>query len=131
MTDTDRMIALLRERGARGAHTSELRRLGISGNPSQRRKDAIAQGYEISSERESFIGAGGKRRPGARFVLQRERAPGLGAGAACNGCPADAPIGNGNTEQASVEPEGASLFDPPEPEPVAGDYRDPDAMEAA
>lgn len=64
MSDTDRFVAFLAERRAEGLHSGEIRRLGISGNPSQRAKDAVDQGTGIFKAREN-VG----RRQGVRFWL--------------------------------------------------------------
>lgn len=124
ISDKDKLLAILRDRGEKGVHTSELRRMGASGNPSQRRLDLLADGYEIRSERESYRGRDGKTRPGARFIL--ESGPGLGTG---NDRPASSAT---ESVSASVEPEAdSSLFAVPDPAPQSGSYRDPDAWEGA
>lgn len=126
MTDKMKLLALLRDRGPRGIHTSELRVRGISGNPSSRRLDLIRDGYVIRSERESYIGADGKSRPGARFFLDHDFSDaGLGADGV-DGSPAAPEV---NPEQTSAEPD-AALFDLPDPEPPTGSYRDPDGWAA-
>jgi hypothetical protein len=64
VTDADRLLSLLLERPAYGMHSHDIRRYGISGNPSQRIKDLEARGYSFSKERENR----GKR-PGTRYKL--------------------------------------------------------------
>lgn len=65
MSDTDRVYRLLRERGARGVHTHELRTMGYSGNPSQRAADIEAKyGVEVQRERKSRNG-----RPGSVYRI--------------------------------------------------------------
>lgn len=122
MTDKDRMLALLRERGPQGAHTSELRARGYSGNPSQRRIELLDEGYSIDSIRESFIGADGSKRPGARFILTAEPDDAdLDGGA---GPPTSHPTQASPPGSESAVEVSAGLFALPEPE---ADYRDPDA----
>lgn len=64
MSDTARFTAFLAERRYEGLHSGEVRRLGISGNPSQRAKDAVTKGTGVfkAAERNG-------RRPGTRFWL--------------------------------------------------------------
>lgn len=117
MTDLQRMLALLRERGERGAHTSEIRKLGISGNPSQRRIEALDLGFDISSERESYTDLAGKTRPGARFVLLGEPESDAGCGGDTRSEAKPSPsLGSAPVAAApSAEPEPPSLFAAPEP----------------
>lgn len=117
MTDKLRMLALLRERGDNGVHTSELRRLGYSGNPSQRRIELLDEGYDIASIRESYIGADGKSRPGARFILNAEpERPSVSDGpdSPLSGTPTSEPPA---TDEAPVADRGAegALFAVEEP----------------
>jgi hypothetical protein len=69
VSDTDRLIALLQDRRQIGLHTHEARKLGISGNPSQRAKDAVTAGTPLRKRREN-VG----RRQGMRLWLE-EHAP--------------------------------------------------------
>lgn len=69
LTDARRMYVLLRDAGAEGVHSHDLRRQGVSGNPSQRAKDIVSKGVAVSVRREN-VG----RRPGARYWLA-EHAP--------------------------------------------------------
>lgn len=63
-TDTDKLVELLLQNPS-GVHTHDLRRRGISGNPSQRATDAEEKyGIKIERTRESRNG-----RPGSRFTL--------------------------------------------------------------
>jgi len=66
-TDCERVLAVLRARGKSGIHSHEIRKLGLSGNPSQRVRELEAQGFEISHEREHK-----GRRPGIRYRLVAE-----------------------------------------------------------
>lgn len=66
-TDGERLLIALRARGATGIHSHEIRKLGISGNPSQRAAELEAAGYEIRHEREHK-----GRRPGVRYTLISE-----------------------------------------------------------
>lgn len=122
------MLEFLRERGQHGAHTSEIRRLGISGNPSQRRLDLIDRGCRISSTPEDFTDARGKRRRGARFILISEPDDvGLDGGPAGSVIPAPAAHGpSPEPEQLpAVEPSGDQLLDTVDLDiPPVGDYRD-------
>lgn len=61
LTDARRMWKLADERGREGLHSHDARRLGISGNPSQRAKD-IADHVAFWTIRESRNG-----RPGSRY----------------------------------------------------------------
>lgn len=63
-TDNERLLIALRARGATGIHSHEIRKLGISGNPSQRISELEEQGFEISKVREHK-----GRRPGTRYTL--------------------------------------------------------------
>ncbi len=69
LTDSRRMWVMLRDAGRAGVHSHELRRVGISGNPSQRAKDIVTYGVDLATRREA-VG----RRPGARYWLA-EHAP--------------------------------------------------------
>lgn len=64
LTDARRMWVLLRDAGRQGVHSHDLRRMGVSGNPSQRAKDIASHGVELAVRREN-VG----RRPGARYWL--------------------------------------------------------------
>ena len=117
------MLEFLRERGQHGAHTSEIRRQGISGNPSQRRLDLIDRGCRISSTPEDFTDARGKRRRGARFILISEPDDvGLDGGPGVSPPVSAAP---GPEQLPAVEPSGDQLFDTVDLDiPPVGDYRD-------
>lgn len=65
MSDTDLMYRMLRQAGPRGCHTLDLRREGVSGNPSQRAADIEAK-YGVTVDRE-WENRG--RRRGKRFRL--------------------------------------------------------------
>lgn len=73
MTDTDRMYEELVEAGPRGVHTLDLRRKGISGNPSQRATDIEAK-YGVRIHRETERQGD---RNGSRYTLT---SVGVGAG---------------------------------------------------
>ena len=126
ITDKDKLLALLRNRGAEGVHTAELRRMGVSGNPSQRRLDLLADGYEIASERESYRGADGKTRPGARFTLTASPDPALASAPSetATSAPDSLRGVSGAGERGAEQP---SLFVPPE----RPSYMDVDAFEDA
>jgi hypothetical protein len=66
-TDCQRLLIALRARGPAGLHTHEIRKLGISGNPSQRAADLEERGYELRRKREHK-----GRRPGVRLFLVSE-----------------------------------------------------------
>lgn len=72
MSDTDRMYRLLCERPG-GVHTHDLRKMGYSGNPSQRATD-IERKYGVTVQRERERRNG---RNGSRFKIA-----GVGAGSA-------------------------------------------------
>lgn len=121
-TDCERMLALLREAEMYGVHSHEIRRKGISGNPSQRIAELRAKGYNIESKRENR----GKR-PGTRYILRQSEnverrglvlvSPGH-AGLAGNDPPESSSLGALSGNQASKpavsgqppEPESAQLF---------------------
>lgn len=69
LSDSRRMWKLLNAAGADGMHSHELRRQGITGNPSQRAKDIVSRGVAVWTARENV----GKR-PGSRYWLA-EHAP--------------------------------------------------------
>lgn len=69
LTDSRKMYVLLRDSGIKGMHSHELRRAGITGNPSQRAKDIASKGVELWTCREAKNG-----RPGSRYWLA-EHAP--------------------------------------------------------
>lgn len=71
MSDRDRMLALLKERGATGVTTFELRRSGVSGNPSQRKAELEERGHRIAVEPYTE----GRRR-GRRYILISEHQTG-------------------------------------------------------
>ena len=64
LTDSRRFYVLMRDAGSIGVHSHDARRLGVSGNPSQRAKDIVSKGVAISTAREARNG-----RPGSRFWL--------------------------------------------------------------
>jgi hypothetical protein len=66
-TDCEKVLTALRARGKAGIHSHEIRRLGFSGNPSQRVTELEEQGFEISHVREHK-----GRRPGIRYLLIAE-----------------------------------------------------------
>jgi hypothetical protein len=70
MSDTDRLRILLGAAGTLGVHSHEIRREGISGNPSQRAKDLVTRGIEVSKRREN-VG----RRQGIRYWLAEHAPP--------------------------------------------------------
>lgn len=114
MSDTDRFVSLLAEFGRVGLHSHETRRRGISGNPSQRAKDAVSAGTPIRKRREN-VG----RRPGCRFWLE-EFAP-VESDRVVPNKSSDAPASHEQEapDAASVGrtslPAGGALFDMPEP----------------
>ncbi len=69
LTDARQMYVMLRDSGPDGMHSHELRRRGVSGNPSQRAKDIVSRGVAVWTARENV----GKR-PGSRYWLA-EHAP--------------------------------------------------------
>lgn len=69
LTDARKMWTLLRDAGETGCHSHDLRRQGITGNPSQRAKDIASKGVAIWTAREPRNG-----RPGSRWWLA-EHAP--------------------------------------------------------
>jgi hypothetical protein len=69
MSDTMRMLSLLRDYREAGVHSLDVRGYGVSGNPSQRAKDLVDRGYSIVTKRERR----GKRN-GSRYWL-REHGP--------------------------------------------------------
>lgn len=73
MSDRERLLEALRAAGDRGIHTFEIRKGGISGNPSERRRELLALGYGIRAEREKMNGRWGKR-----FFLEHDAAAGAG-----------------------------------------------------
>lgn len=64
VSDAERMLRLLRTAGSLGVHSHDLRRRGITGNPSQRAADLEAKGHSIERVRENR-----GRRPGTRYTL--------------------------------------------------------------
>lgn len=64
MSQTDNVLALLRDRGTIGAHTFELRARYV-GNPSQRIADLEARGHRFTRSREKLHG----NATGTRYVL--------------------------------------------------------------
>ena len=125
-TDTDKLVELLLQ-NPNGVHTHDLRRMGISGNPSQRATDAEEKyGIKIDRVRESRNG-----RPGSRFTL-------AGEGGASSGESSALP--SGEKERGGEDPRVRSEADPsasPEPLFLFGEgpkrpsMYDPDMGEAA
>lgn len=70
MSDCDRILRLLEERGEQGVTTFELRTGGYSGNPSSRIMDLTAQGHNIDAERTTRTDALGKKRPMTVYRLR-------------------------------------------------------------
>ncbi len=66
LADTAKVLIALRAH-PEGVHSHALRRIGITGNPSQRVAELEAEGFEIEHRRENR----GKR-PGMRYVLVRD-----------------------------------------------------------
>jgi hypothetical protein len=64
LTDARKLWCILNEAGPEGAHSHDLRALGITGNPSQRLKDIASEGISVFKLREPR----GKR-PGIRAWL--------------------------------------------------------------
>jgi hypothetical protein len=124
LTDNQRILVALEEAGPTGLHSHDLRRQGYSGNPSQRCKDLVSKGYEISTRREP-VG----RRPGSRFWLTHyapanttpvEPNPGdvAGGGAGASSAErASSPGAVGNDPYAPPPSSSGGLFD-------ADDYRE-------
>lgn len=98
-TDCERIAAKLKTLGSRGLHSHEIRKLGFSGNPSQRITELEDQGYEIRHVRE-HVG----RRPGTRYFLISEpgqKAAGVGAGSPSS---CTDPGGQGSPSSATDRP---------------------------
>lgn len=127
MTDRERVLLRLKEGPV---HSTELRREGYTGNPSQRINELREMGFEIKAEPMVWTDANGKQRNGALYTLISEPGHGLGTGKAAADRAASAPddLPRGLREPASAEPT-AALFSLPEAEPQAS-YRDPDAEAA-
>ena len=70
MTDTDRILELLKEHGSVTSY--ELRVQGFSGNPSQRMNELRERGHEIDAERFHREG-----RPCCRYKLRASTTPSL------------------------------------------------------
>jgi hypothetical protein len=64
VSDRDRLLELLRERGSLGITTFEIRRMGVSGNPSQRKAELEKRGFVIHTKPYKE----GRRR-GRRYIL--------------------------------------------------------------
>lgn len=73
MTDRIRLLQALRDAGSTGVHSHDLRRAGISGNPSQRIRELRLEGHVIEGEPERRNG-----RPGKRWTLTHDAAIGAG-----------------------------------------------------
>lgn len=79
MSDRERTLDFLRERGGIGVTSFELRRFGITGNPSQRIRELRDEGYVISQ-----VPYAEAHRQGRRYFLELDLHPGSstsGAGA--------------------------------------------------
>jgi hypothetical protein len=109
VTDRDRLLALLRARGDRGVTTFEIRRRGISGNPSQRKADLEELGYLITVKPYSE----GKRH-GCRYTLVSDPV-GVGADGQSDGVspamPSEASPTVSPDPSESVKTGTGSLFD--------------------
>lgn len=126
MSDTDRLYRLLKREGSRGVHTHDLRREGISGNPSQRATD-VEQKYGVKVARPREFRGG---RNGSRFKLVGQGA-GTPQGAPSSVLPGQSRVGgrgepvlSERAANATSDP-AARLFDLPsrsaftDPEDVA------------
>lgn len=82
LTDSQKLWWLMKQAGAEGVHSHDLRAQGVSGNPSSRAKDCVSKGQPVFTARE----ARGKR-PGARYWLQNG-APDFAVPVAPNGAAA-------------------------------------------
>jgi len=109
MTDNERLLTAPRARGPVGIHSHEIRKLGISGNPSQRISELEEAGYSIEHKREHK-----GRRPGVRYTL-------VGSDAEVNGAAATSPSDSSSLSIASSEvgvvalqPEGQERSGEPE-----------------
>jgi hypothetical protein len=69
LNDTRLMWKLMNEAGTAGKHSHDLRREGVTGNPSQRAKDITSKGFPVYTVAERR-----GRRPGSRYWLE-EYAP--------------------------------------------------------
>jgi hypothetical protein len=67
MSDCDRLVAMFSASGERGVFSGDIRREGISGNPSQRIADLERRGFTFRQEREAY--PSGKRRMGVRWWI--------------------------------------------------------------
>lgn len=119
LTDARKMYVLLRDSGEKGMHSHELRRAGITGNPSQRAKDIVSKGVGLWTCREPQNG-----RPGSRYWLA-EHAPDWAVPVKPNGTegggglPGDSPAAPLSVEPA---PEQVAVK---EPVALFRDYTDP------
>ena len=124
MTDRERVLLRLQEGPV---HSTELRREGYTGNPSQRINELREMGFEIKAEPMVWTDHNGKQRNGALYTLTSEPGPGLGAGTA-DERPREPLAGasavGGQAASAEPETEAPSLFELPS-------YMDPDAFEDA
>lgn len=148
-TDTVAVYELLRERGSAGVHTSEIRRRGLSGNPSQRATE-IEERFGVTIERrpERWTDPSGKTRNGARFTLLDTPTGEAGGNPAPPAGPAVGPAGDSHRrigpdggESPAPAPDAhaegqdgeGTLFSTAEIDipPVRPTYLDPDLEEAA
>lgn len=107
-TDRDRVLARLR-RGP--VHSTEIRRSGLSGNPSQRIAELRDLGHHITAESKPWKDANGKRRPGTLYTLtlDPERGSDTQSGAPARVPSPPSPVA------APLEAEPVSLFPAEEP----------------
>lgn len=117
MTDTDRILELLKERGSITSY--ELREMKFSGNPSERIRDLVKAGWDIESVRGSRLDATGKRRPMAVYTLRRS-AKSVGPGNTDNGFKGAVDDLSGNTTTHSLVGPNSGLRAAQDKEPVGG-----------
>lgn len=140
MSDRDAVLARLREGPV---HSLELRREGITGNPSQRIAELEERGYGIERTSAPWSKGGGRRRPGTIYRLTHEPDTEVGGGGAfrprqrsgaTNGAPeptaADPGAGPGGADVPSSSTVGTAgpgrLFEPVQEDAAASALTDPE-----
>lgn len=121
MSDKQRVLDLLIERGPEGVTSHELRISGTTGNPSERCRELIADGHRIEAEQTHRVDPHGKKRPMTVYRLlagaggrtreeARTTAPSRRSAAASSGQPE---TGGVRSPQGEMSAGAAAPVDPP------------------
>jgi len=113
VSDRDRILAALRNAGTQGMHSHDLRKLGYSGNPSQRVAELRDDGHRITGELERR-----NKRHGIRWWLIEEARVGNGAAPDSSSPVKSAASAPGSSSVSGSAPGHPASVAPPDREPA-------------